>query len=132
MPCDYRRYHPDWKSIVRQIKAQAGDRCEFCGVANGAIGARDRHGDWHDEDAIHGMNSGVGEGLFGDFPKMIRIVLTVAHLNHDRDDNDPANLRCLCQKCHLSWDAEHHRKNASETRRKKRVDAGQLVLGVVQ
>jgi hypothetical protein len=33
-------YHPDWPNISRQIRAQAHNRCEFCGVENGETGAR--------------------------------------------------------------------------------------------
>jgi 5-methylcytosine-specific restriction endonuclease McrA len=34
-----------------------------------------------------------------------KVVLTVAHLDHDPTHNDPANLRALCQKCHNRYDA---------------------------
>lgn len=34
-----------------------------------------------------------------------RVVLTVAHLDHDPTNNDPANLRALCQRCHNRYDA---------------------------
>jgi hypothetical protein len=29
------------------------------------------------------------------------------------------NLKAWCQRCHLNYDAEHHAKNAAETRRKR-------------
>lgn len=32
------------------------------------------------------------------------IVLTVAHLDHDVQNNDLENLKCLCQRCHLNHD----------------------------
>lgn len=106
------RYPKDWKlisSYIRQVRALG--KCEWCGVKNGAIGARDKHGEWHDEDRIHHLNSGVGFELFGQFPNMIKIVLTVAHI-HDpapevRGDRN-SNLAALCQKCHLNHDREHH------------------------
>lgn len=123
MPINYADYHPEWASIRRQILDQAEHRCEFCGVANYAVGARDRQGVWHDEDEIEGMNSGMGERLFGDYPDMIRIVLTIAHLDHDVANNDPCNLRALCNRCHLNWDREHHRANAAVTLRRKRQEA---------
>jgi hypothetical protein len=106
-------YHPDWPSISRQIRAQAGDRCEFCGVKNGATGARDRWGDWHHEEDIDDVDSATGYDLFGGdgWPKIIRIVLTVAHLDHDKTNNDPCNLRALCQRCHLNWDRARHIAN---------------------
>lgn len=53
-----------------------------------------------------------------------RVVLTIAHLDHTPEHNDPANLRAMCQGCHLHYDAEHH----AETRRRARERAGQLTL----
>lgn len=37
------------------------------------------------------------------------VVLACAHLDHDRDNNDPANLAALCQRCHMIHDAAEHR-----------------------
>ena len=92
-------YSDDWKQISLSVRRLAGNKCEFCGVENYAIGARDINGKWHDENSIHNMNSGYGQELFGDeFPNMIRIVLTVAHLDHNTRNNDRSNLRALCQK----------------------------------
>lgn len=34
-----------------------------------------------------------------------KVVLTVAHLDHDPTNNDPENLRALCQRCHNRYDA---------------------------
>lgn len=45
-----------------------------------------------------------------------RVVLTVAHMDHDRTNNDKQNLRALCQRCHLTHDAQQH----VETRRARR------------
>ena len=112
-------YPKDWKQISASIRERAEHKCEFCGVKNYERGARDRNGKWHSTNEIDSMNSSVGEQLFGDFPKIIKIVLTVAHLDHDPTNCDPNNLRALCQKCHLSYDAEHHRKNSAETRERK-------------
>ena len=50
---------------------------------------------------------------------VIKIILTIAHLDHSKDNNGPDNLRALCQKCHLNHDQEQHLKNAAETRKKK-------------
>jgi hypothetical protein len=36
------------------------------------------------------------------------VVLTTAHLNHTPEDCRPANLRVMCQACHLAYDAEYH------------------------
>lgn len=133
MPVDYSKYPPYWKKLSRHIRfVRAGNRCEWCGVQNGAIGARDNQGQWWDESDIHVLQSSAGYALFGDFPKTIRIVLTVAHLDHDTQNNRFSNLAALCQRCHLAYDQEHHRVNAARTRAKNRhqarLAAGQMTL----
>jgi len=50
-----------------------------------------------------------------------RVVLTVAHMDHDRTNNDPANLRALCQRCHLDWDRDHHLRNRRRTMWEKKL-----------
>lgn len=54
-----------------------------------------------------------------------KVVLTIAHLDHQPENNEPANLRAWCQRCHLVYDAVQHAANASITRAEKR---GQLDL----
>ncbi len=120
-------YPPDWPAISKRVREAAGQMCEWCGVANGAVGARDRHGDWHADDDIHAMNSSVGEDLFaGEFPRMVKMVLTVAHI-HDPDpmNCEPENLKALCNRCHLNHDRAHHIAQARERRRRER---GQLAM----
>lgn len=133
MPMQRDKYPPDWEQISRRIRFErANNHCEWCGVQNGATGARDRFGVWHDQHDINNMKSSVGEMLFGEYPKMIRIVLTVAHIDHDTTHNDDSNLAALCQRCHLNHDRDHHlanRKLTYATRRAARVAAtGQLDL----
>ena len=106
MPIDYKRYHKDWKAIRAEVLERAGDRCEECGVLNYDYGARDRFGKWHTEVDIDGMKSDDGEHLWPDgYPKIIRIVLTISHTDHDINNNgEPGNrpnLKALCQRCHL-------------------------------
>jgi hypothetical protein len=134
MPIDYRRYHPQWKKISRQIRDQAENKCEQCGVANGAVGARDKFGRFHSESDIEGMNASFGDEIFdGEYPKMVRIVLTVAHMA-DRDpmNIDPSNLQALCQRCHLNHDRPVNQAKMAETRRRRREEAiastGQTLL----
>ena len=40
--------------------------------------------------------------------RLVRIVITVAHVNHVSGDDRDENLKALCQWCHLSADAFHH------------------------
>lgn len=44
-----------------------------------------------------------------------RVVLTVAHMDQDPANNDPANLRALCQRCHLAWDREDNIRKRKRT-----------------
>ena len=122
MPIDYRKYPADWPAIRRSILERAEYQCEQCGAPNLERGARDPAGKWYsldDIDAIDGITD-----VFGCHPRIIRIVLTVAHLDHNVENNAPENLAALCQKCHLSHDAKHHAPNAAATRRRKRDAAG--------
>jgi len=133
---DYRDYPKTWKTeIVPRIRKRAGEvldesggilveaKCEWCSVENHAKGARDRLGEWRLENDIHQMNSGQGMNLYGEeFPDMIVIVLTVAHLDHDKRNHDVSDdrLAALCQRCHLNYDRPHHLEvqGANRERRK--------------
>lgn len=53
------------------------------------------------------------------------VVVTTAHLDHDPTNNCVTNLRVWCQRCHLTYDAAHHAKNAAITRRKQKEAEGQ-------
>jgi hypothetical protein len=119
MPMDRSRYPSNWSEISRRIRDQAGNRCEWCGVENGATGYRDRTG------AFHVLSTGTCEDP--DW-RCIRIVLTVAHLCHDPSCTDETHMVALCQKDHLAYDRDHHQRNAAETRRRKRRAAGQLEI----
>lgn len=126
MPFDRKRYPPNWDKIRARILERAGHKCERCGVANHATGARDRFGDWHDESEIDSMKHDCGEHYFGEYPKIIRIVLTTAHIGetkHDKMDCRDEVLLALCQKCHLNEDREEHAANAHLTHLRKRREA---------
>jgi len=105
-------YPENWPEIRERIRARAGDKCEECGVKNHAIGARDEDGGWWDKEAIGSLH----EMLFDEFPKMIMIVCTVAHLDHNPENCEDENLRFWCQRCHNRYDAPHR----AETRRRNR------------
>ena len=119
MPIDYSRYPTDWKQIRAVILQRADNHCERCGVANYAVGWRDDKGTF--EELTPDDNHWVEEGV-------IRIVLTIAHLDHDIDNNQPTNLQALCQRCHLTHDAKHHVQHAAVTRRRKKIAAGQMEM----
>lgn len=99
MPINYEIYPPNWKTEIRpRILDRAKHCCEDCGVSN-----------------------------YSTKPNGKRVVLTVAHLDHDetnwevRDDR----LKALCQSCHFRLDRKnnYHRKKYG-----KAVDAQPTLL----
>jgi len=114
---DAKNYPSNWKEIRARILARAQNRCEKCGVPNYAF--RRTNSDVWTEDVMQVEVEGACDGtLFS------KIVLTIAHLDHDTTHNGDENLQALCQRCHLRHDAQLHARNAAETRRKK-LTAGQ-------
>jgi hypothetical protein len=96
MPCNYRDYPPDWFTNIRpSILARAEIRCE--GSPDHYPGCR-------------------AENVSRHPVTRSRVVLTIAHLDHDKLNNDPSNLRALCQRCHLRHDRELHRRNRQRRR----------------
>jgi hypothetical protein len=101
------RYPKDWKAISARIRERAGQRCECEGECG-----RGTH--WG---RCPNLN---GEPAYGTGSK---VVLTTAHLNHTPEDCSDANLKAMCQGCHLHYDREHHAETAYRTRREgKAVD----------
>ncbi|NBW16493.1 MAG: hypothetical protein EBR82_51780 [Caulobacteraceae bacterium] len=129
MPINYKNYPPDWKQIRQRILARAGDKCEQCVVSNHVIGWRDYKGVFH---YSRKTESGIEfKDKLGYTQKTIKIVLTIAHLDHDTTNNDESNLRAWCQRCHLSYDADLHKRNAAQTRLSKKA-AGSLFAEAIQ
>jgi len=126
-------YPKDWPAISRRIRARSGQQCERCRAPNGKLIARARgtymleNGDTFNDTT--GEYLGCGRG--SEFPadRFVRVVLTVAHLDHDPTNNADSNLQALCQQCHLRHDAKHHALNAAHTRRERRdAESGQQGL----
>ena len=75
------RYPPEWPLISLWVRVCACWRCEWC-------------------DAVQGEPHPVTGS---------KVVLTVAHLDHQPQNVDRSNLRALCQKCHNGYDAKVRR-----------------------
>lgn len=63
----------------------------------------------------------------------IRVVLSIAHLNHTPGDDRPENLKALCLGCHLRYDREYHKLQRSirkDTARPVFESIGQAALEV--
>jgi hypothetical protein len=103
---DKTKYPANWKQISEYIRfTRAQNKCEFCGVQNYTIGWRSADG------TLSAADSPTRNG-----EKLIKVILTTAHLDHDTTNNDHNNLRALCQRCHLRHDLELHKANAARTR----------------
>lgn len=92
MPINYAEYHPKWSLISRLIRFhRAKGKCEWCGAEN-----------------------------YAPHPKTgSKVILTVAHVDHNKDNNRFSNLAALCQRCHLHHDREQHARNRKYGRKYK-------------
>jgi hypothetical protein len=95
------RYPKDWKAISVEIRfGRAGGRCECAGeCGRGTHEGRCPN--------VHGQPA-YGTGT--------EVVLTVAHLDHTPENCNRANLKAMCQGCHLHYDRDQHAATASHTR----------------
>ncbi len=84
------RYPKDWKDISRRIRHdRAKGKCEWCPAVNGE------------------PHPTTGS----------KVVLTVAHLDHQPENCSEENLAALCQKCHNTYDAPERARGIRERRR---------------
>lgn len=101
------KYPRCWMDISKRIRVErAGNRCEGCGAENYQ---------YHPETGS-------------------RVVLTVAHLDHNPANCDgmdkglpmlpkeKSNLRAWCQKCHNGYDAKHRRAGINERAAKDQME----------
>lgn len=99
---DYSLYHPDWKDIIRpEILKRDQYKCKICKVK-------------HKSRVYKSTNQGYVE--CDDFmeqwavkqgKKVFTLYLQIAHLNHDKSNNEPSNLATLCPIHHARHDKEH-------------------------
>lgn len=116
MPFVKSRYHANWKEISKRIRERSQGRCECMGEC----GARHRGAGRHRLPVRCTAENGLPHPETGS-----KVVLTVAHLDNDTANNADSNLKAMCQRCHLTYDARFHAKNAAQTRRNKKIQAGQ-------
>jgi hypothetical protein len=120
-PENKHRYPRNWPLIRARILDRAAHCCEECGVRNHVVGYREVDGifvmtDVNPKLCIHP----IPHWEFHRAPagaRLIEIVLTIAHLDHQPENCDDENLRALCQRCHLRYDQQHHAETAYRTRR---------------
>lgn len=120
MPMDRKRYPANWDEIARQIKEDAGWRCEECGKPCRRPGMswaefvgwllEQNLLHWYHQSTDEGINEESGERIMVEKPQ--RFTLTVAHLDHTPENCDRSNLKALCAPCHCRMDlkAMAHKK----------------------
>lgn len=124
MPVDYKKYPANWKSEIRPaIMMRSFGYCEFCNIKNYIIVIRGYDDDnevYQDEDGfIYDANTSekIGGNYLGEIDRaggFVKIVLTIAHLDHDTENSDYSNLKALCQRCHNRYDRANRNKNIKE------------------
>jgi hypothetical protein len=133
---EFREYYkpPQWPEVRKRILARAKDRCEQCGKPNRkmvqtfsdrnpATGAPLMFWAPLDSTAWRDHNRRLWPHLRiirGAQPHTIRVVLTIAHLNHTPGDDRDDNLKALCQWCHLNYDQLHHKETRMERKDRSR------------
>jgi 5-methylcytosine-specific restriction endonuclease McrA len=86
------RYPKDWKAISFEVRAAAEWKCEGSPA-------------WPDCRAENGKpHPATGS----------TVVLTVAHLDHQPENCDRANLKAWCQRCHNTYDMPMRRAGIAE------------------
>lgn len=104
MPVDYGKYPRDWPDISFRIRQRAEWRCECTGECG-----------LHHERRCEERNGERAKWARG------KVVLTVAHLNHEPMDCRDENLKAMCQRCHLRYDMDHHKANARAKRHRLQI-----------
>ena len=93
-------YPANWDAISERIRlSRAGNRCECDGeCGSGHVGRCIAH--------QGGINPETNS----------KVVLTVAHLDHDPTNCQDSNLKALCQRCHNNYDADHRVSTRARTK----------------
>ena len=128
MPIDYKKYPPNWlKEIRPRILDRDKHKCKRCGVENysyvWSVKFRGKS-QWFKtfEEADQQpktMERRNGKRIPN--PKKVKIILTVAHLDHDEENWDikDERLEAMCQKCHLTYDGKEKYRRSLIPKTKK-------------
>lgn len=135
-------YPKDWPIIRQRVLERDSHKCKQCGAPQHVHIMRSTIDPFYwcmDDPRTGGCRTWEGD-LYKwseapeeyDTSRMIYVVLTVAHLDHNPQNNADDNLATLCQRCHLVWDKDQHVGNSrvtrAETRQRKMREKGQQEL----
>jgi hypothetical protein len=124
MPIDYKKYPPNWlKEIRPRIMKRANNTCECNGCdfrhleLVWAVKHKGRVTGWFRDfeeanklpktiESKRSKNTGRVEEIPN--PKKVKVILTIAHLDHDETNHNVKDdrLMAMCQLCHLRYDAK--------------------------
>ena len=129
-------YPIDWPQISASIRFdRAKGRCERCGRPHGRLVIHLGDGRWWDEQAKVWRNgrgrpiANLAEPAAGDERlRRTKVFLAAAHLDQNPGNNRFRNLKAFCQRCHLLYDREEHRRRRWLTLRMRKA-LGDLFLG---
>ena len=110
MPIDYKKYPSNWVTEIRpRIMKRANNTCEFEGCT------------FKHKEIVWSVKNGNVRKWFRNYddafkvdpnPKQVKVILTVAHLDHDESNPNVLDdrLKAACQLCHLRYDAKEKQK----------------------
>ena len=125
MPIDYKKYPANWLTEIRpRIMKRANNTCEFegCDFKHGetvyAVKYRGKTQRWYRDletanlhepksyESKRNWKTGKVEDVPN--PKPVKVVLTIAHLDHDETNHNVSDdrLKAACQLCHCRYDAK--------------------------
>ena len=128
-------YPPHWPTLSRRVRFErAGGRCQGCARPHLAQVRCLPDGRWFDEAARTWRNRRGRPARWPDLIdaahiRLTRVVLAAAHLDNNPANNRLANLRSLCQRCHMLHDRPYHLAQRWLTYR-RRWALGDLFLGL--
>jgi len=112
---DFSLYAPDWRDTIRPAILKRDDyKCRHCGIQHRSIVYKKTNGGYQVLDEF------TKEWAKANNKKVFTLFLQVAHLDHNKQKNDPLNLLTLCPYHHAKYDEEQ--KKLSRIIYKKRVE----------
>lgn len=95
-------YPDNWTDEIRpRILARDKYKCTRCGIKHRVYVLIDEQKNYNLIDAAECEEyKAYGANCY-------RIFLQVAHINHDKSNNEDSNLATMCPRCHHRYDLQH-------------------------
>ena len=109
MPIDYKKYPSNWKTLRELVLFRANNQCELCFLPNHLQIFRHKK----TGEPLRFKDVFISEHKAYDMKdyKKVKIVLTIHHIDYNKENNHEKNLIALCQRCHLRLDEPLKRNN---------------------